>query len=69
MDRGRHRCGGGARTYDGPTDITHSIAGSEALGTWRFIMKDLDVNEHSGTLDSVSLSLTVDNGGVSSSYT
>ncbi|WP_423066943.1 caspase family protein [Devosia sp. CN2-171] len=69
MDRGLKRCSGTPVTFTGGADGPRDFAGTEASGEWRFTMWDLDKNNHTGTLNAVSLRLVVRNDDITTEQT
>jgi subtilisin-like proprotein convertase family protein len=64
MDRGLNRCSGEKLTYSSEnTNDMGVFEGTDALGAWRFNMRDLDSNEHEAELEGVSMTLVVDDNG------
>lgn len=61
---GRSSCRGIPEDHFNHNDYLEWVRGTEAKGIWRFVMRDLGDNDYTGRLDTVSLTITVDNEGV-----
>jgi uncharacterized caspase-like protein/subtilisin-like proprotein convertase family protein len=68
MERGLKRCSGTSEKWTGGADGPHFL-GNEAGGEWRVTMWDLDKNEHTGSLDSVTMRFVVRNNGFDTEQT
>lgn len=64
MYRGLKRCSGIPVVFSSEEDHPPGLAGQEASGEWRFSIRDLDANEHTGTLDTVRLWFLVRNNDI-----
>jgi uncharacterized caspase-like protein len=69
MTRGLGRCSGTPALFTSTEGHPPDFVGQEAGGEWRFLMRDLDANEHTGTLDSVRLRVVVRNNGFDTEQT
>lgn len=64
MDRGLKRCSGSMTTFTSrnATVVSQFFKGRQAGGDWLFLMRDLDKNQHRGTLEQVTLELEIRTG-------